>query len=138
MASEFFLIWPFIVGIVNSMKLKRRERFRTSLKGTLANVVRELVKFFHLQGFGYPINLVRTKTLLKMSVKSNDDIHQLKVTMSGETKTKIAKCRKEVARHNKGLDKPIPLCYVDREKSGVERDDDKHNLFFIIMLSVKC
>ena len=56
----------------------------------------ELVKKIHLQRFGYPINLVRTKTLLKMSVKSDDDIHQLKVTMSGETKTQIAKCRKEV------------------------------------------
>ena len=64
-----------------------------------------------------------------MSVKSDDDIHQLKVTMSGETKTKIAKWRKEVARHNKGLDKPIPLRYVDKEKSDIERDDDTHNLF---------
>jgi len=64
-----------------------------------------------------------------MSVKSDGDIHQLKVTMSGETKTKIAKCRKYVARHNKGLEKPIPLRYVERKNRCIERDDDKHNLF---------
>jgi len=129
LASEFFLIWPFIVGTVNSMKFNRRERFHKSIKGTSAIVVRELVKFFHLKGYGYPINVVKTKTLLKISVKSDEDIQQSKVTMSGETKKKIAKCRKEVVRHNKGYDKPIPLCHLYKEKSDLERDDDTHNLF---------
>ena len=64
---------------------------------------------------------------MSCTVKSDDDIHQLKVTMSGGTKTKIAKCRKDVVRHNKGLDKPIPLRYVEKEKSCVEGDDNKHN-----------
>ena len=50
LASEFFLIWRFIVGTVNSMKFNRRERFHKSIKGTLAIVVRELVKCFTSRG----------------------------------------------------------------------------------------
>ena len=76
---------------------------------------------FHLKGFVYPINPSSITTLLKMSDKSDDEIHQLKVTMSGKIKTKIAQCRKDVVRHNKGFDKPLSLRYV-------ERDDDQHNL----------
>ena len=49
--------------------------------------------------------------------------------MSAETKKQIAKYRKDVVRHNKGYDKPIPLRHVYKDKSDIERDDDTHNLF---------
>jgi len=61
LASEFFLVWPFIVGTVNNMKLKRRERFSTSLKGTPAKVVRDLVRFSTYRGTDTPSILNATK-----------------------------------------------------------------------------
>ena len=51
LASELFLLWLFIVGTLNYMPMVRREKFRTSIKGTTAKVVRGLVKYFHLKGF---------------------------------------------------------------------------------------
>ena len=91
--------------------------------------MRDLVKFFHLKGFGYPINAAKNKDLLKISVKSDEDMQRSKVTMSAEMKKTIAQCRKDAVRYRSGYGKPIPLRHVYKENSDLEKDDDTHNLF---------
>ena len=129
LASEFFLIWPFLVGCVNTMKFARRKRLHDCIKGSSAVVVRDLVKFFHLQGYRYPINMSKNKDLLKMSLKSDEDMQRSKVTMSAEMKKKIAQCRKDAVRYKSGYGKPIPLRHVYKENSDLGKHDDTHNLF---------
>ena len=109
LATEFFLVWPFLVGTINNMKKARRESFMDAIKGTTAKVVRELVKHFQLQKFRYPINMSRKKHLLKVSNISDDEIQDMKKSMNAEMRRRIAKYRKKVMRYNKGQDKPIPL-----------------------------
>ena len=69
LASEFFLLWPFIVGTLNYMPMARRENFEKAIKRSAAKVVRGLVKYFNLCQLGYPINFRDKKPLLNISKK---------------------------------------------------------------------
>ena len=55
LASEFFVLWPFLVGVVNEMPVTQ-----SALKGSTAQVVRGLVKYFNLLKCGYPIHMSKT------------------------------------------------------------------------------
>ena len=112
LASEFFLLWPFIVGTINCMPMVRREDFQKTTKGSTAKVVGGLVKHFNLHVLGYPINVSDKQLLLKMSNKSDKEISKLIHAMRTQRKSELATSRKAVFRYMKGCDKPIPLCHI--------------------------
>ena len=57
-SSEFLYQWQFINGMVNIQPYDRRMSFeKTVMRGTSAQVLRQLVQDFKLEEANYPINL---------------------------------------------------------------------------------
>ena len=81
LASEFFVLWPFLVGVINEMPVKRHLAMQSAIKGSTAQVVRGLVKHFNLLKCGYPIHMSKTQPLLKMSSVSNAEMLQVQAKM---------------------------------------------------------
>ena len=121
LATEFFLVWPFLVGTITNMKKARRDSFRKALKGTTEKVVRDLVRHFQLHKLHYPINMTKNKPLLKMADIKDDEIKQMKKSMCAEMGKRMAKSRKRVRRYNKGKDKPLP---VPLRHQYIAKDDE--------------
>jgi hypothetical protein len=91
---SFFVLWPFLVGIVNEMPVKRRITIQSAIKGSSAQGVRGLVKHFNLLKCGYPIHMSKTQPLLKMSSVSNAEMLQVQAKMK-QKRQQLIKCGKK-------------------------------------------
>ena len=123
LASEFFVLWPFLAGVVNEMPVKRRIAIQSTIKGSTARVVRGLVKHFNLLKCGYPIHMSKTRPLLKMSSVVDAEMLQVQSKMKQQCQQLIKSGKKEALQFMKGNGILTPLChmYVDNEEVKAKR-----------------
>jgi hypothetical protein len=95
LASEFFVLWPFLVAVINEMPVKRRLAMQRAIKGSTAPVVRGLVKHFDLLKCGYPIHMSKTRPLLKISSVVDAEMLQVQSKMKQQRQQLIKSGKKK-------------------------------------------
>ena len=127
--SEFLYQWPFIKGMVDIQPYDSRMSFeKTVMRGTSAQVLRQLVQDFKLEEANYPINLDVNEPVLLISDHPDDSPDEAELKTKSKTEQKLLQAREQKNAIIQKRKREGPYQHV-RHQYGLGEDGNVGDLF---------